>query len=206
MAKTIEDKILKPVRKDYAQRLAAAGIPEDPAQQTAEQQGEAQLIWLAAMLPLQGLGVITFADFLGQKGNAVTTAPAVHPHQAAPINFTIAPAQRSSGSFSSSNVIYPGGHSNLTFSLTGLGSGAGSDYENPANSFDAKFLFDPTGGTNFQVYDEFTWQGGLTVIKGVTDPTPTGSIPLTNLPAGSNVNVTVTLTGTMTIGLTGSIN
>lgn len=123
-----------------------------------------------------------------------------------PIPVTIAPAQRS-GSFQSSSQIYAGGFSNIQGTLTGLGSGPGSDYENTANSIAMFINIDPAGGTNFIVYPMFTWQGGAVTIKGVTDPPPAEQFFFTNvLPVNANFFLSWIVTGTPTVGFSGSIS
>lgn len=124
---------------------------------------------------------------------------------ATPINFSIAGAQRS-GSFKTSVLTYPGGYSLLQWTLTGLGSGAGSDYENTALAFTATVYSSTDGGNTYNAYAAASWQGGPYSYKGVTDPPPDLQIGLGNLPAG-DVYVEVVLTGTFAdVGLTGSLS
>jgi hypothetical protein len=123
-----------------------------------------------------------------------------------PINFSVAAAQRS-GSFKSTQTTYPGGYSNLTFSLTGLGSGPGSDYENTANGASMTFWIKPPGQGSFSPSYAFTWPGGpQTGIDGTVDPTPSLFTGLANLPANSEFYVEVILTGTFTVGITGTLS
>lgn len=122
------------------------------------------------------------------------------------ISVNIAPVQRSSG-FQSNSQIYAGGFSNLQGTLTGLGSGAGSDYENTANSIAMFINIDPTGGTNFTQYPMFTWQGGPVTLHGVTDPPPAEQFFFANvLPVGANFFFSWTITGTLTVGFSGTIS
>lgn len=88
-----------------------------------------------------------------------------------PINFSVAAAQRS-GSFSwgsqSNPNTYPGGYSIISWNLIGMGVGAGSDYENAANSFTATIWFSTDGGTTWKVFNATTWQGSQVITKGLT--------------------------------------
>lgn len=124
-----------------------------------------------------------------------------------PITVDIAPAQRSSGFQGGSQIFTGGGYNNLEGTLTGLGSGPGSDYENPANSVAMFINIDPTGGTNFTQYPMFTWQGGPVTVKGVTDPPPPEQFFFGNvLPVGANFFFSWVVTGTPTVGFSGTIS
>lgn len=117
-----------------------------------------------------------------------------------PIPFSVAAAQRT-GSFATSVMDYPGGYSLMYWELSGLGAGAGSDYENTGNHFLCRVLYSLDGGATFAEYDRATWDGGHAVGRGgAVDPTPALSVGLANLPV-SKVKVQIDLTGTMTIGI-----
>lgn len=117
------------------------------------------------------------------------------------VNISVSPAQRT-GTFKTATLDYPGGYELLSWQLTGLGSGPGSDYENPANGFTATVFSSTDGGNTFTVYDQATWNGGPFTHNGVTDPPPTLAIGLGGLPVGK-VFIEIDLVGTMTIGLSG---
>lgn len=117
-----------------------------------------------------------------------------------PINFSVAAAQRS-GSFQFGPTAYPGGYTSMSYQLVGMGTGPGSDYENPANGYQAETDYSLDGGNTWSQYDKSTWTGGPQTFKGQTDPPPTLTVDLTNLPANSQIRVVVTLTGTFTIGI-----
>jgi hypothetical protein len=121
----------------------------------------------------------------------------------APINFSVAPAQRA-GAFQTTPANYPGGYALLQWSLTGLGAGPGSDYENPAHAFNATVLYSLDGGATYLEYSRSAWHGGPTVHNGVTDPPPTMAVGLGNLPANCLAKIVIDLSGTMTVGITGS--
>jgi hypothetical protein len=122
-----------------------------------------------------------------------------------PINLNIATAQRT-GVFETSVVAYPGGYSFWSGTLIGLGSGVGSDYENPANGLDIDIYNELTPGSgNYVIFDGFHWQGGPDNFKGQTDPPPAFSFPLNNLPVG-NIKVRFTFTGTFTVGLSSTLS
>ncbi len=141
------------------------------------------------------------------EGQAGTPAPHIlqtHP-MPNPINFSVAPAQRS-GSFQTSTMDYPGGYSILEWTLTGLGSGPSSDFENPNNSFTAQVFMSTDGGVTFLPGFVVTWQGGgPKVIHGVTDPPPLMEVGIGSWPFPSKAFIKVILTGTMTIGISGSM-
>ncbi len=123
-----------------------------------------------------------------------------------PINFSVAPALRT-GVAETAVTTYPGGYANLTFQLDGLGTGPGSDYENPANHAALTFFYSLDAGVTWLVFNRFTWVGGPVNRHGVIDPTPIGSIPLANLPAGCRVKAGVDLgSTTFTVGLSGTLS
>jgi hypothetical protein len=123
-----------------------------------------------------------------------------------PIPINVAPAARANGStLQTATVNNPGGFVTWSGTLTGLGSGAGSDYENPANALDIGIYYeDPLHAGQYILYAGFHWQGGPLVLHGVTDPPPPFSFGLGNLPVG-NVRVQFAFTGNYTVGLTSTL-
>lgn len=118
-----------------------------------------------------------------------------------PINFSVAAASRV-GSFQTSQLTMPAGYSNLAWQLVGMGTGAGSDYENVANSLTVTVQFDPAGGTNYRVYSTSVWTGGpATSRSGVTDPPPNFAVNLANIPVGSSIVIQVSIPRQMTVGI-----
>jgi hypothetical protein len=121
-----------------------------------------------------------------------------------PIPFDVLPAQRS-GSFQTSTFTKPAGYTKMAFQLTGMGTGPGSDYENPANGFVATIFFKPPGATDFLGGSSFGWPGGPN-LDDPSDPPPYLHAGLFNIQDGSSVYVQVDLTGTFTVGVSGTIS
>jgi hypothetical protein len=122
-----------------------------------------------------------------------------------PITISISPALRS-GSFSTAVLDYPGGYSFLNWSLTGMGTGPDSDYENPDNGFTALLYLSIDDGVTYTSFTGAGWRGGpFTDKQGILDPPPILQSPLDGLPANSKVFIQVDLTGTFTIGIDASI-
>jgi hypothetical protein len=116
-----------------------------------------------------------------------------------PINFSVAPAQRS-GSFQTSTFTMLAGYTRMHFELTGMGTGPGSDYENPAIGFAATIHYIRPGETLVRDGGAFTWQGGPN-LDDPSDPPPFMSTGLFTINTGSQVWVTIDLTGTFTVGI-----
>lgn len=122
-----------------------------------------------------------------------------------PVNINVANAARSNGTtLQTTTLNNPGGFSTWAGTITGLGSGAGSDFENTANALDIGIYYQDAS-LNWIQYDGFHWQGGANTFHGVTDPPPPFSFGLGNLPLG-NVRVQFTFTGNYTCGLSSTLS
>jgi hypothetical protein len=124
-----------------------------------------------------------------------------------PVNVNVAANPRLNGTtLQTTTLNNPGGFATWAGTLTGLGSGPGSDYENVDNALDIGLYYeDPLHAGQFIQYDGFRWQGGPFVHHGVTDPPPPFSFGLGNLPVG-NVRVQFAFTGSYTVGLASTLS
>lgn len=194
--------VLKLLEHSYHQKLHAQGIPTDPSKQSPDQQPIAALLLWAArseiMVDAESLVLGAAPPALSTPRGPVVGAPN-------PIPFSIAAAQRS-GTATTAVMTYPGGYSALAWTLTGLGTGAGSDYENPANSVTTTMFYSTDGGVTYGVFQQVVWQGGPYSFRGVIDPPPSLSMPLANLPTGCKAYFQFDLTDTFTVGLSGTMS
>lgn len=192
---------------NYLIRLGRHGIPFDPASQTAQQQQTAALLfWACQSEILVDVGslmpVSVVKDLAHPEGDSIPLAAG----QPVPIPLNVAPALRQPGQVFTAVLAYSGGYSQWAGTLTGLGSGPGSDYENTNNHlFIGLYQESPAGSGTYIEYNGFTWDGGPNDFKGQTDPPPPFSFGLGNTPPG-NYKVGFTFTGSYTVGLSSTLS
>ncbi len=123
------------------------------------------------------------------------------------VTFNIPPALRQDGTVIESQVInYQGQFTLFDGTITGLGTGPGSDYENPANHMVFGLYYeDPESPGSYLLGPGFTWTGGPFVKRdGTVDPPPQLRCGMA-FPLG-NIKLRVSISGTFTAGISGTLS